>query len=256
MSPRASEGSRGFAVTLLHVHDGGLPPARHARHSREESDAQLVDAVRRGDRARFEVLYTRHVAGVRAAISDNVRDPELAADLTQEAFTRALESLPRLVNTERFRPWLLSIARHTAVDGRRAGARAPRALPDSPEPVDPLPGPAELAELVDLAELVRGCVTGLSRRDATAVGLIALGFSVADVAAELGLNHGAAKVALHRARNRLRAALLLSVLTRRNAPACAEAQRIPDADLVELARHFETCAECAEAAARETLDDA
>ena len=79
----------------------------------DASDAELVDAVRTGDLPAFEVLYKRHLAGVRAAVRDQIRDAHDAAEVVQETFARALGALAGLQSAERFRPWLLSIARHT-----------------------------------------------------------------------------------------------------------------------------------------------
>jgi len=96
--------------------------------------------------------------------------------------------------------------------------------------------------------LVRGAVAGLSRRDATAIGLVALGFGVADVAGALEIEHGAAKVALHRARRRLKARLLMEVLARREATACPVLRQVPETDLLAVARHLESCSTCDDAA--------
>jgi DNA-directed RNA polymerase specialized sigma24 family protein len=157
--------------------------------------------------------------------------------------------LPRLENADRFRPLLLVIARHTAVDARRGNARL------RPEPLDAVddlaaaePGLQELAEMADLVGVVREAVTGLSRRDATAIAPVALGFGVADVAAALGIERGAAKVAVHRARQRLKVRLLMNVVARREAGGCAELDMLAATDLVAIARHMRTCDTCAQTA--------
>lgn len=224
--------------------DGGDPIQMIA-----EGDAMLVGALRRGEAAAFEALYKRHAGAVATVAKDHVRDSDRVAEVVQETFARALESLPRLKNADRFRPWLLSIARHTAVDARRKDACL---LPELLDTVDDLPtagpSPQELAELAELVGVVRGALTGLSRRDATAIALVALGFGVADVAVALGIEHGAAKVALHRARRRLKARVLVNMLPHRDAGACAELGLLPATDLLAIARHLGTCDTCVEAA--------
>lgn len=176
--------------------------------SSSEPDAKLIAAARDGDQAAFEALYRRHATAVARVVSHQLRDPQRVGDAVQETFARALEALPRLSDPERFRPWLLSIASHTAIDARRAGRRVRvEQLDEDYEQVDPALGPDELVEIAELAALVRGAVAGLSRRDATAVGLVALGFGIDDVAVALAISRGAAKVALHRARCRLKTAL-------------------------------------------------
>ncbi len=213
------------------------------------SDAELVDAVRRGDLGAFEVLYDRHLPGVRAAVRGQIRDADEVADAVQETFARALASLPQLQTAERFRPWLLSIARHTAIDARRGRAHwQPELLGAAEQLESGDPSPAELAEIAELATVVRIAIGGLSSRDATALGLVALGFGVDDVAGALGIGRGAAKVALYRGRRRLRAAVLLEILTRRQVPGCPQLAEIVPDRLVEVARHLETCEACADAA--------
>lgn len=203
-------------------------------------DVALVEAVRQGDVGAYGLLYAAHVGAVRTTVRGQLTDRELAEDVVQDTFVRALESLGKLEDPARFRPWLLSIARHTAIDARRA------VRPTSPEEVDREGGvePERLAELGEMASLVWGAVAGLSARDGTAMAMVSLGFGIADVALALGVSHGAAKVAVHRARERARTALLLEVLVRRHAPVCEAAPASND-DVVALARHVRACEACA-----------
>lgn len=212
----------------------------------------LVHAVRAGNREAFEPLYRENVRAVQLAVRDQLRDPERIADAVQETFARALASLDKLRDPERFRPWLLSIARHTAVDFRRHQNRVVLdELTDVDIPTPDGSDPAELAALRDTASLVRGLVIGLSQRDAVALSLVTLGFDVADVAAALHIKHGAAKVVLHRARRRLRAALVLQLLSSGAATRCPElAVIVTRAGTPAAARHAETCPLCEEAARR------
>lgn len=210
-------------------------------------DRALVDAVRAGDAEAFSALYRAHVGAVRAAVRDNVHDPEGVADVVQDTFARALERLPSLRDPDRFRPWLLSIARHAAIDQRRGRQRSKiDDDADTGEMQSAEPDPGELAELSELAELVNGCVGGLSTRDATAISLVTrFGFAPADVAVALDISIGAAKVVVHRARRRLRDALTLELNVRSNALACATLARLcDDNDLLNAARHVRACDVC------------
>lgn len=181
------------------------------RGSADLSDADLVRAVLAGSREAFAVLYTRHAGAVGRAVSDNVHHPEARLDTVQESFTRALNRLETLREPERFRPWLLQIARNAAIDSRRATV-ATRTTSideeDAPELRCDDPGPEHVAEVRTLAEALRNGFAMLSPRDAAALSLsVHLGFGPAEVAAALDISYGNAKVVLHRARNRLRAAL-------------------------------------------------
>ncbi|MGH9526581.1 MAG: RNA polymerase sigma factor, partial [Terriglobales bacterium] len=58
-----------------------------------DSDAAVVAAVRRGERARFHELVARHQAALYRAALAILRSPEDAEDVTQETFLRALQHL-------------------------------------------------------------------------------------------------------------------------------------------------------------------
>ena len=114
--------------------------------------------------------------------------------------------------------------------------------------------PDDLAELHELAERVQGCVTGLSQRDATAVALVTqLGFTTAQVAAALGVAPGAAKVVVHRARRRLRSALMLELLVQQPTLGCARFRTLRQTDPGAASRHLDDCPLCIESARAELM---
>jgi len=89
-----------------------------------EGNDQVTDLVARarsGDVAAFEELYRGHQAGIYTFILSQVRQAELAADLTQETFVRAWESLRRLRHTGAFRGWLHRIAGNLVRDEVKSG---------------------------------------------------------------------------------------------------------------------------------------
>ena len=219
-----------------------------------KSDPELVEAVRSGGSREFAELYRAHVTTVRAVAASRVGDdPEAVADVVQETFLRALYSLGSLQDATRLRAWLSTIARNLATDHLRNRRRVialdePYAL----DLADTRPGPVHLAELSDLARRVQGCVAGLSRRDATAIALVThFGFGAAEVAGALGLSAGAAKVLLHRARRRLRQALVLQVMVSRPDLACPELRRILAEEPSDAVRHVQHCDQCIATAASE-----
>ena len=220
------------------------------------SDATLVEAVRHGDAAAFAELYSTHVRAVTTVVRANVHDRDGIADVVQEVFLRALERLDSLREPDRFRPWLLSIARHSAVDERRRGGRV-TVTSDDDHGMDDLAsadmGPEERTELGELSALVNGSVAGLSRRDATALALVIhLGYTPTQVAAALRVTAGAAKVILHRARNRLRDVVALEVLVRSHNDRCAVfADLCRGGDPVVAAQHVRRCDLCLQAAGEE-----
>ena len=216
-------------------------------------EAALVHAVRGGDIRAFQTLYQTHVRTVEGVIARHIHDRQLVADGVQEAFARALQRLDTLQQPDRFRSWLLSIARNVAIDLRRVSGRTCYL---SEEAADLLPartiGPAEAAELAELSRLVAGGVAGLSPRDAMALALTThLGFDNEDIAAALNLRPGATRVLLHRARRRLGDALRLQVLVKRHGSGCPDLWRAIDRDdTVAATRHVQACGECRDAAER------
>ncbi len=173
-----------------------------------QRDAQLVEQVLGGSAAAFADLYRTHLAAVTLVVRNTLSDPDARADVVQEAFAKAFERLPSLREADRFRPWLLSIARHVAIDQRRRKRQMVTVADDKAwaEIADGRPGPQEAADVRELAGVVAGCIASLRPRDARAI-LLATHFECtpAEVAASLGVTTGAAKVAVHRARKRLRA---------------------------------------------------
>jgi RNA polymerase sigma-70 factor (ECF subfamily) len=178
----------------------------------EMSDAALVARALAGADAddAFVALYRRHVGAVRRALADNVRDRERREDLAQETFTRALAKLATLRDGARFRPWVLQIARNAAIDDLRARSQV-RLEPiedESELAASNDDRPALVAEAQSLAFAIEASMATLSARDAAALSMVAHhGFGPAEVAAALDVSYGNAKVVLHRARSRLRAAL-------------------------------------------------
>ena len=126
--------------------------------TRSCSDDELLTA---GGPDGFALFYRRHVDSILRYYAHSTRDPEIAADLTAEAFAAALEA------KRRFRPggpparaWLFAIASKKLADYRRRGYaedRARRRLGmERIEPTDSdlwriegLAGDVEVVSLVD-----------------------------------------------------------------------------------------------------------
>jgi len=219
------------------------------------SDQELVEAVRAGETAAFSTLYTRHIGAVRREIARTTGDAPVG-DLAQDVFVRALEALPALREPAAFGGWLLTIAHRAAINQRAFRGREQslettdsEALPDGGRQPD------DLAALGELAELVRGAVAGLSARDAAAVRLVTdFGFSPEDLGPALGVTPGAARVVLHRARRRLRDALVTELLVRRQLDGCVELAPLHDqGDAIAAARHVRQCPACQDAARSEVV---
>lgn len=94
-------------------------------------DAQLAALAREDPTGPgFRALYERHRATVWRFLLRLVGDAALAEDLLQESFFRAYQQLARYDAGRAFRPWLLGIARNTALHALRARGKpgpSPRA---------------------------------------------------------------------------------------------------------------------------------
>jgi RNA polymerase sigma factor (sigma-70 family) len=177
----------------------------------DDSDAGLVLAARAGDKGAFATLLVRHRGLLLALCRRLLRDVELAEDAAQEAALQALLTLDRLRRPERFGPWLAGIGLNVCrlwLRERRADAWSWEALVGGRqvrEPLDRRPGPEEVAAAADLAARVQWSVAGLPPGQRIAVLLVYLaGLSQAEVAATLGIDTGAVKARLHKARATLR----------------------------------------------------
>jgi RNA polymerase sigma-70 factor (ECF subfamily) len=212
------------------------------------AEAELVRRVVDGDLEAFGSLYRRRAGMVVSAVARSVHDPDTVADLVQETFLRALTKLGDLREPERFASWLYSIAQNVAMDYLRlAGRTVPVAeLGADVASADADSTGALLAvELRELARVVRSAVGGLSTRDAAALRLVTdLDAGPADIAAAFGITTGAAKVLVHRARRRLREAVVVQALVENPTAGCETFRELTSADHVMLSRHVARCQDC------------
>jgi RNA polymerase sigma-70 factor (ECF subfamily) len=104
---------------------------------------------------------------------------------------------------------VLQIARHAAIDDLRARTAVQLdTLDDHPSLASTGDEPDLIAEMRWLASVIESGLAGLSPREAAAVSMtLHLGFGPSEIAAALGTSYGNAKVIVHRARARLKAAV-------------------------------------------------
>lgn len=126
-----------------------------AEPQRGPSDSALLAAYRDGDRAAAEALVERTYRQIYASLFRLCRgNGDLAADLTQEAYRRAWQALPKFEGRARFGTWLYRIAYTTFLNHLRRPQRMEPLDEDQVERVaDPGPSPGELARssIVDRA---------------------------------------------------------------------------------------------------------
>jgi RNA polymerase sigma-70 factor (ECF subfamily) len=209
--------------------------------------------------AAFGELVRLTTPSVRAAVASKVRNRDDAADLVQEVYLRALRALPSLEDSARFQSWLNTIARNVALDHHRARARRPTvSVEEGDDFSDDVVTTDDLVEIRELAGQVMVAIDRLSALDATLLAMVALmGFTPTDISTALGMSQTAAKVAVHRARKRLRQALLVSEAAgHRDRPGhqgCQTFRTLASRQLlVPAAIHARECPDCANRPARGT----
>jgi RNA polymerase sigma-70 factor (ECF subfamily) len=171
--------------------------------------ARVVRA-QRGDRRAFEGLFRDHHVRVYNLVTYLVGDRTQAEDVTQQAFVRAWEELPRLREPEAFAGWLNRIARNLAWDYVRSPASREQAEglggdEREPELDGAEPGADEPLVEKERDERVHSAIASLPEHQREVVVMHHLeGTPVQDVAARLGVPQGTVLSRLARARDALR----------------------------------------------------
>lgn len=186
----------------------------------EKADEDLVALCRGGDLAAFEALVKRYQPRILAFLLKQVGRREDAEDVTQRTFISAYQSLARFDSSQRFAPWLFTIARRQGVDFlRQSGSRRKKQdrLEAEPEPSS-APDPAVLLrQKENLDELWRWISEHLDDRSREILWLsVQEGLTTAEIARVMKLTTGHVKVLLFRTRQKLQRELAtqLPALTR------------------------------------------
>lgn len=154
-----------------------------------------------------EDLFARHQHEIYAYLLRMVRDPEMAADMTQDAFVKAYRAYNSLEKPENARAWLYQIAHRVALDEMRR-RRIVRFLPWTGESKGTAPSAEHLAMEVRLSGPLERALARVPERQRAALLLAELhDLTGLELAAALGVSHVAARALLTRARQSLRAAL-------------------------------------------------
>lgn len=110
----------------------------------DSSDQQLVGAILRNDRKAAAQFVAQHADAIYGYVRHRLAPRhDLVADMVQDVFLAALESLPNFRFTSPLRAWVLGIARHKVEDFYRRQLRAPGGLDEQDEPVLDAPLPDE-----------------------------------------------------------------------------------------------------------------
>ncbi len=163
-----------------------------------------------GKMASIEDIVREYRAPLARHLQRQVGDPSVAEDLLQETFIRAARSLGNFEGRSSLKTWLYAIAGNVVVDYLRKPAQRQHIvdLDEAAELEDDDLAVDERMVIDEMNACVRQVIDSLPADYRTALILHDLeDMDGAQTAEVLGLSQGAARVRIHRARARLKAAL-------------------------------------------------
>ncbi|HET9851452.1 MAG TPA: RNA polymerase sigma factor [Candidatus Limnocylindrales bacterium] len=197
-----------------------LAPARAVTRSWDQDEAGVF----------VEGLFAKHHGEIYAYLIRMLRDPDLAADLTQDAFVKAYKNYDTLEKHENARAWLYQIAHRVALDDIRR-RKIVRMIPWTGEARGAAPSAERLAMDLRLSGPLERALAKIPERQRAALLLAELhDLTGLELAAAMSVSHVAARAILTRARESLRRALAAE----KEAEQAAEAER--DAHFASQAR--------------------
>ena len=168
-------------------------------------DALPADPI--AARAFVEGLFARHHGEIYAYLIRMLRDPELAADLSQDAFVRAYRAHASLEDPTKARAWLYQIANRVALDEIRR-RKIVHFIPWTGESRGAAPSAERVAMETRLSGELERALGRIPERQRSALLLAEVHeLTGVELATSLGTTHVAARALLTRARESLRRAL-------------------------------------------------
>jgi RNA polymerase sigma-70 factor (ECF subfamily) len=196
--------------------------------AREVDERALVRSLRRGDEDAFRAVVNRHQATMVRVAQAHVRDAFVAEEIAQDAWMCLLTGLDRFEGRSSLRTWLLRVVRNLAVD---RGVAERRSFPggslgsDDDALVSAAPAgvragrwespPAlwhadddHVADSAETMAVIRSAIEALPPRQRAVIQLHDIvGCPSTEICGLLDLSPVNQRVLLHRARERVRAAL-------------------------------------------------
>jgi len=171
------------------------------------SDAEVVQRVRDGDRASFEILMRRHNQRIYRAARAILKNESEVEDAMQQAYINAFTHLNQFEERARFSTWLTRIAVNEAI-ARRQRMRTTESEEMVEQTVTRQPTPEHLAYAGELQRVLEDAVDALPEAYRSVFMLRDIeGLSTNETAEALDLGDEAVKTRLHRARALVRRAV-------------------------------------------------
>jgi RNA polymerase sigma-70 factor, ECF subfamily len=185
------------------------------------TDQEVVLLARSGREAAYRELIRRYERPVFALLFRMVRDRELAEDLSQETFIKALNAIESYRPEFKFSSWIFKIANNAAIDHLRRRELDTLSLDGSPHAETPeamqatalqigvrQESPLDTVEAKELGSEIEAAIGRLRPEYRSCILLRHVeGRAYEEIAEILDLPLGTVKTYIHRARNELRVAL-------------------------------------------------
>jgi RNA polymerase sigma-70 factor (ECF subfamily) len=171
---------------------------------RDETDAELVAAVRRGSREAAGRLAERYLRACRAVALSIAGEVAGAEDICQDAFVYAIERIDDCRHPERFGAWLLQIVRNRSRNQLR-DRKAREAMPLDALAASASASPLREAERWEVRDRLLAALAELPQDRREVVLLHDLeGWTHREIAERMELPPGTVRSHLHHARKKLR----------------------------------------------------
>ena len=185
------------------------------------SDQDVVLRARAGHEAAYRELIRRYERPVFALVFRMVRDRELAEDLAQETFVKALNAIESYRPEFKFSSWIFKIANNAAIDHLRRRELDTLSLDGSPHAETPeamqatalqigarQETPLDTVEAKELGSAIEAAIGSLRPEYRSCILLRHVeGRAYEEIAEILNLPLGTVKTYIHRARHELRLSL-------------------------------------------------
>jgi RNA polymerase sigma-70 factor (ECF subfamily) len=185
------------------------------------TDQDVVLRARAGQEAAYRELIRRYERPVFALLFRMVRDRELAEDLAQETFVKALNAIESYRPEFKFSSWIFKIANNAAIDHLRRRELDTLSLDGSPHAETPeamqatalqigarQESPLDTVEAKELGGAIEVAIGALRPEYRSCILLRHVeGRAYEEIAEILNLPLGTVKTYIHRARNELRLSL-------------------------------------------------
>ena len=185
------------------------------------TDQDVVLRARSGQEAAYRELIRRYERPVFALLFRMVRDRELAEDLAQETFVKALNAIDSYRPEFKFSSWIFKIGNNAAIDHLRRRELDTLSLDGSPHAETPeamqatalqigarQESPLDTVEAKELGGAIEAAIGSLRPEYRSCILLRHVeGRAYEEIAEILNLPLGTVKTYIHRARNELRQSL-------------------------------------------------